>query len=137
MARLLPNRLPQPPHLHLYLSPLNPQNINWQDVQQRFQIRQVYNDGIHVTHEIFWDALNNFTLIQYNNHYFHLLSNNPNHRRLVTLRQVLRIINLLNRHIQIDWPNNNLNVHNILDTLISDAPLCQLSIYPLEPVEPV
>jgi hypothetical protein len=81
--------------------------------------------------EIFYDDANRKVLIQEFHNYFWLTSPDIDN---LTVLQVLEALGYADEQIVITWADNNLN-DSVLNSIVQQAPLSQLSIYP--PNQPI
>lgn len=117
-----------------YLEAINYEAINWQWVAQRCQITyHVVNP--HVM-EIYWETPNSCPIIQKNQSYYRVKAHDAVGLDL-TLRDVFKAVDIVNADFELSWPENQgHNIHNILDTTVFLAPICQMEIYPIQPHNP-
>jgi len=116
--------------LPVFLQAVPAQQLNWEDIEQRCQTSVIQAQAQRVV-EIWWDNSASCPLIHNNGSYYYVRSIQEVLDLLITIRDCFRAIGLVEAEFVLTWPwNADLNVENVLDTPVINAPVCQMNVYP-------
>jgi hypothetical protein len=103
-------------------TPYSPFNVQWGLTEQVCQIN--YHDD-HIV-EVDWDPHRRLPVVQQNGAWFLLHSPDVGE---MTMRHVLDALEYSNEILVLTYPN--LNIENFLDTPLSETPISQMEIFPV------
>lgn len=116
--------------LPVFLQAVPAQQLNWEDIEQRCQTSVIQAQAQRVV-EIWWNNSARCPLIQNNGSYYYVRSIQEVLDLLITIRDCFRAIGLVEAEFVLTWPwNVDLNVENVIDTPVVNAPVCQMNVYP-------
>lgn len=111
-----------------YLQAIDPHQMIWDYIQQRCQAA-IPLRGNQYGLEILWDENSNVPIVQRYSQphtYYYVMRQDG---RTPTLRDCFQALGIINAQYNLIPPwNERLNIDNVLDTSVSNVPLCQIDI---------